>query len=220
MSIQNQDPRPEWEARLTTNPILPVVKINQLEHALPLADALLEAGFKSCEIVLRSEAALGAIERIASQRPELFTGAGTIVSPDQVAAASDAGAQFCISPGLSEEMVTAAADAGLPLIPGVATASEILLAQRLGLGFLKFFPAEAQGGPAWLEAMAAVFPDVRFCPTGGIRLELLDAYLKLSNTPCVGGSWFVSAAQIEKEDWEALSMGASMALMQAEQMTS
>lgn len=220
MLSEPQKTVPEWEARLTATPLLPVVKISDANDALALADVLLEAGFGSCEIVLRSNAAITALQRIASDRPELFVGAGTIVRPEQVQAVKDAGGQFCISPGLSGPIVEAARSAGVPIVPGVATASEILQAQALELGFLKFFPAEVQGGVAWLEAMSAVFPDIRFCPTGGIRLEHLGAYLAVPNTPCVGGSWFVSSAQIEKHDWSALGMAASMALMQAEKFRS
>jgi 2-dehydro-3-deoxyphosphogluconate aldolase / (4S)-4-hydroxy-2-oxoglutarate aldolase len=186
---------------LESQRIVAVVTIERATDALPLADALCAGGVRVVEITLRSDAARSAIEAIAKARTDVIVGAGTVRDARSLRAARDAGAQFAVSPGFTPALHAAAAAAALPWLPGVATASEILLAQEAGHAFLKFFPAEAAGGPRALRAFAAVFPEVRFCPTGGITPENLGSYLELANVRCVGGTWLAPGALMAAKQW-------------------
>lgn len=194
----------DWENRLAARPLLPVVTIEDADQAVALADVLLDCGYASCEVVLRTPAALESIERIAANRPELHVGAGTVIRAGQVEEAASAGARFCVSPGFEAGIAAASRKAAMPLVPGVATATEILTALAADFRLLKFFPATASGGPACLQSLAPVFPDVRFCPTGGIRSGNLADWLELECVACVGGSWFVPCSAITAGDWEEI----------------
>jgi 2-dehydro-3-deoxyphosphogluconate aldolase/(4S)-4-hydroxy-2-oxoglutarate aldolase len=187
-----------------TQRIVAVVTIERAADALPLADALGAGGVRVIEITLRSDAACSAIERIAKARPDAMVGAGTVRNARGLRAARDAGARFVVSPGFTQALHAEAAEAGLPWLPGVATASEILLAQEAGHALLKFFPAEAAGGPRALRAFASVFPEARFCPTGGVTVENLRGYLELPNVACVGGTWLAPAALMAGQQWSKI----------------
>jgi 2-dehydro-3-deoxyphosphogluconate aldolase / (4S)-4-hydroxy-2-oxoglutarate aldolase len=184
--------------------VVAVVTIERAADALPLADALCAGGVRAIEVTLRSEAACSAIEAIAKARPDAIVGAGTVRDARTLGAARDAGAQFVVSPGFTPALHAAAVGAALPWLPGVATASEILLAQEAGHALLKFFPAEAAGGPRALRAFGAVFSEVRFCPTGGVTGENLRAYLELPNVACVGGTWLAPPALIDAHSWSKI----------------
>lgn len=171
--------------------IVPVIVIKELDHAVPLAKALVEGGLNILEVTLRTDAALAAIAAIASEVKGAIVGAGTVINAGQFAAAAQAGAKFVVSPGLSEEVVQASRDLKIPILPGVATASEIMLGLSLGLSTFKFFPAETSGGAPAIKALGGPFPQVRFCPTGGIGPKNLASYLSLPNVIAAGGSWMV-----------------------------
>jgi 2-dehydro-3-deoxyphosphogluconate aldolase/(4S)-4-hydroxy-2-oxoglutarate aldolase len=183
-------------------PVIPVLTIARAEDAVPLAQALTEGGLKVLEITLRTEAALGAVEAIARAVPHAVAGAGTVMTADDLKRARDAGAQFAVSPGLTEKL---ARDVALPLLPGVATASEIMRGRELGFDRFKFFPAESSGGVAALKAFAGPFADIRFCPTGGITAKIAPDYLALANVMCVGGSWMAPPSMIEARDWKGIA---------------
>jgi 2-dehydro-3-deoxyphosphogluconate aldolase/(4S)-4-hydroxy-2-oxoglutarate aldolase len=184
------------------SPIIPVLTIACADDAVPLARALTEGGLTVLEITLRTAAALGAIEAIARDVPQAIIGAGTVMMPEDTTRARDAGAQFAVSPGLTEQLARATA---LPLLPGVATASEILRGRELGFTRFKFFPAESSGGSAALKAFAGPFADIRFCPTGGITAKTAPDYLALGNVMCVGGSWMAPQAMIDARDWSGIA---------------
>ncbi len=187
-----------------TAPVIPILTIARVEDAVPLARALIAGGLPVLEITLRTPAALGAIAEIAAQLPAALIGAGTLTRPDQFAQARQAGAQFAVSPGFDPQLSAAASDAGMPYLPGVATASEIMQATRHGHEIQKFFPAESSGGCAALRAFAGPFSNIRFCPTGGIGGENFADYLALPNVVCVGGSWVAPAAAIAAGDWQQI----------------
>jgi 2-dehydro-3-deoxyphosphogluconate aldolase/(4S)-4-hydroxy-2-oxoglutarate aldolase len=182
-------------------PVIPVIVVEQLEHAVPLAQALVAGGVKVLEVTLRTPVALAAIEAMAHAVPEAIVGAGTLRSAADVRAARSAGARFGVSPGYTRDIGAACRDAGLPLLPGVATASEVMAASADGHLFLKFFPAAAAGGVPMLKALAGPFPDIAFCPTGGISAETAPQYLALPNVRVVGGSWLTPAAALRAGDW-------------------
>ncbi len=186
-------------------PVIPVIVLQRLEHAVPLAEALLAGGVKVLEVTLRTPAALRCIEAIAKAVPQALVGAGTIRSAADARAARDAGSVFGVSPGYTAAVGAACRDAGLPLLPGVATASEVMAAMADGLSFLKFFPASAAGGLPLLKALHGPFPDVRFCPTGGITPESAPSYLALANVPVCGGSWLTPNDAIEAGDWSRIT---------------
>jgi len=171
--------------------IVPVIVIKDLAHAVPLAKALVEGGLNILEVTLRTDAALDAIKAIAAEVKGAIVGAGTVINAGQFAAATQAGAKFVVSPGTTEEVVKASRDLGIPILPGVATASEIMLGLSLGLSTFKFFPAETSGGAPAIKALGGPFPQVRFCPTGGVGPGNLKTYLSLPNVICAGGSWMV-----------------------------
>lgn len=186
-------------------PVIPVIVLQQLEHAVPMARALLDGGVKVLEVTLRTPVALRCIEAIAREAPQAIVGAGTIRSAADARAARDAGAVFGVSPGYTNAVGQACADAGLPLLPGVATASEVMAAMADGIHFLKFFPASAAGGVPMLKALQGPFPDVRFCPTGGITPETAPQYLALPHVPVCGGSWLTPADALAQGDWSRLT---------------
>jgi 2-dehydro-3-deoxyphosphogluconate aldolase/(4S)-4-hydroxy-2-oxoglutarate aldolase len=182
------------------------------DHAVPLAQALLAGGIKVLEITLRSDAALEAIRRIRSEVPDALVGAGTVLSGEDLQAVAVAGGRFAISPGLTPNLLKAAEKEAIPLIPGVATASELMMALEAGLSELKFFPAQAAGGVPMLKSLSGPFPQVTFCPTGGVSLHNYKDYLALENVACVGGSWLVPSVSIEQEDWPAITRLAHQAV--------
>lgn len=186
-------------------PVIPVIVLHELEHAVPLAEALVAGGVKVLEITLRTAIALKCIEAIAGAVPEAIVGAGTVRSPTDVRAALNAGCRFAVSPGYTSEIGKACRDIGLPLLPGVATASEVMAAQSDGLDFLKFFPAVAAGGLPMLKALAGPFPDVVFCPTGGITVETAPAFLALPNVEVCGGSWLTPVDLVSAKDWAGIT---------------
>ena len=190
----------------TQGPVIPVIVIDRLADAVPLARALVAGGVRVLEVTLRTPVALQAIEAMAREVPEAIVGAGTLRSAADAQAARDAGAVFGVSPGYTAELGAACRAAGLPLLPGVATASEVMAAQADGLSFLKFFPATAAGGIPLLKAWAGPFPDVVFCPTGGITLASAPEFLALPNVKVCGGSWLTPADAVRAGDWDRITM--------------
>lgn len=186
-------------------PVVPVIVLHDAAHAVPLAQALLAGGVRMLEVTLRTPAALASIEAMAGAVPQVCVGAGTVRSHHDVRAAASAGARFLVSPGLTQALAQASRDARLPLLPGVATASDILHAQEEGLQALKFFPAVQAGGLAMLKAWQGPFADVCFCPTGGIHAGNAAEFLALPNVACVGGSWLVPQDALEQGDWARIT---------------
>lgn len=186
-------------------PVIPVIVIDRLDDAVPLARALVAGGVKVLEVTLRTPVALAAIEAMAREVPGAIVGAGTIRSAADARAAQRAGAVFGVSPGYTAEVGAACREVGLPLLPGVATASEVMAAQADGLSFLKFFPATAAGGIPMLKALAGPFPDVVFCPTGGITLQSAPEFLALPNVKVCGGSWLTPADAVKAGDWDRIT---------------
>ncbi|MDE8349866.1 MAG: bifunctional 4-hydroxy-2-oxoglutarate aldolase/2-dehydro-3-deoxy-phosphogluconate aldolase [Acidocella sp.] len=196
---------------LAVAPVIPVVIIDDLAHAVPLARALVSGGLPVIEITLRTALGLDAIRAIAAEVPEAIVGVGTVLTPAQYAASAKAGARFAVSPGTTKILTDAAADSGLAPLPGVSTASEAMALIERGYQFAKFFPAEPAGGAAFLSAIASPLPQLSFCPTGGITLESAPRYLKLPNVICVGGSWMVGRAMIAATNWAAITEAARQA---------
>ncbi len=186
-------------------PVIPVIVLNDVAHAVPLARALVAGGIRMLEVTLRTPQALACMEAIARDVPEAVTGAGTIRTVADAKASLNAGAKFGVSPGYTSAVGNACRELGLPLLPGVATGSEIMMAQEDGYTELKFFPAVQAGGLAMLKAWQGPFGDVRFCPTGGISLANAADFLALSNVACVGGSWIVPTDAIQSGDWARIT---------------
>jgi len=186
-------------------PVIPVIVLQRLEHAVPMARALVAGGVRVLEVTLRTPVALACMEAIAREVPEAIVGAGTLRTVADVRAARDAGCQFGVSPGYTTLIGAACRDAALPLLPGVATASEVMAANADGLGFLKFFPASSAGGTGMLRALAGPFPDVVFCPTGGITAETAPQFLALPNVTVCGGSWLTPADALDGGDWARIT---------------
>ena len=182
-------------------PVIPVIVLNDVAHAVPMARALLAGGIRMLEITLRTPQALACMEAIANEVEGAVVGAGTVRSPHDAAAAVKAGARFAVSPGYTPAVGQACKDLGLPLLPGVATGSEIMMAQEGGYTELKFFPAMQAGGTAMLKAWSGPFFDVKFCPTGGVTPGNALDFLSLPNVACVGGSWLVPADALAQGDW-------------------
>ena len=187
-------------------PVIPVIVLNDVAHAVPMARALVAGGIRMLEVTLRTSQALACIEAIAKEVPEAIVGAGTVRNAADAKAAANAGAKFAVSPGYTPVVGQACRDEGLSLLPGVATGSEIMMAQEDGYTELKFFPAMQAGGPAMLKAWGGPFFDVRFCPTGGVTAQNASEFLSLSNVACVGGSWLVPAEALAKGDWARIEM--------------
>ena len=186
-------------------PVIPVIVLTDVAHAVPLARALVAGGIRMLEVTLRTPQALACIEAIAREVPEAVVGAGTVRSAADAQAAAMAGAQFAVSPGYTPAVGRACRELGMPLLPGVATSSEIMMAQEVGLTELKFFPALQAGGTAMLKAWSGPFFDVKFCPTGGVTLQNAPDFLALPNVLCVGGSWLVPADALVLGDWARIT---------------
>ncbi|WP_017624567.1 bifunctional 4-hydroxy-2-oxoglutarate aldolase/2-dehydro-3-deoxy-phosphogluconate aldolase [Nocardiopsis chromatogenes] len=185
-------------------PVVPVVVLDDADTAVPLARALVRGGLPAIEVTLRTEAGLAAIERIAAEVPEAVVGAGTVTTPEQAAAAAKAGSAFLVSPGCTDRLRGAMADTGVPFLPGVATASEAMALLEQGVSALKFFPAEAAGGRAYLKSLSGPLPQARFCPTGGVTPANAPEYLALPNVGCVGGTWLTPREAVEAGDWDRI----------------
>jgi 2-dehydro-3-deoxyphosphogluconate aldolase/(4S)-4-hydroxy-2-oxoglutarate aldolase len=201
----------QFEELLGDVRVVPVITVPEIEDAVPLAQALVAGGLPVLEITLRTAAGLAAIELIAAEVPGAIVGAGTVTTADQLHAVRAAGAQFVVSPGCTDALAQAAKEAGGVFLPGAVTASEVLALLEHGISLMKFFPAETSGGIAAIKALGGPFPDIRFCPTGGIGLELAPYYLELPNVVCIGGSWMVPNALVTQGDWEAIRALASEA---------
>lgn len=186
---------------MRTSPVIPVIAIDQLEHAVPLARALVAGGIRVLEVTLRTVHGLAAIRAIAAEVPDAVLGVGTLTLPDEFTAARDAGAVFGVSPGLTEALIAAARFSGLPLLPGVMTPSEVMAAREAGFRQLKLFPAVPAGGVGMLNALGGPLADVMFCPTGGISLQTAPQFLACKNVACVGGSWLTPSDAIARGDW-------------------
>jgi 2-dehydro-3-deoxyphosphogluconate aldolase / (4S)-4-hydroxy-2-oxoglutarate aldolase len=197
---------------MTDAPVIPVIVLTEASHAVPLARALVAAGIRMLEVTLRTPVALACIEFIAREVPEAVVGAGTVRSAADAQAAAMAGARFAVSPGYSHAVGKACRDLELPLLPGVATASEIMAAQEDGYTALKFFPAMQAGGLVMLRAWQGPFGEVKFCPTGGITAANAPEFLALANVVCVGGSWLTPAETLAQRDWVRITQLAREAI--------
>ena len=186
---------------LDVAPVVPVVVIEDAEHAVPLAEALLRGGIGILEVTLRTPAGLVALERIAQEVPGMVTGAGTVTTPGQVEAVRKAGARFLVTPGSPDALLQSALDSGLPLLAGASTVTEMMRLAEHGLTGMKFFPAEASGGRDYLAAVSGPLPGLRFCPTGGITATTAADYLALPKVACVGGSWLTPRDAVLSGDW-------------------
>ncbi|GAA7906587.1 bifunctional 4-hydroxy-2-oxoglutarate aldolase/2-dehydro-3-deoxy-phosphogluconate aldolase [Helicobacter pylori] len=190
---------------LQISPIVPVVVIENIKDAVPLAQSLVEGGIHIIEVTLRSSCALEAIELIAKNVPKMRVGAGTILNSTQLEQAQNRGAEFLISPGLTIKLLEYAKKKDMPLIPGVSSSSEVMQALELGYSALKFFPAEYCGGVKLLNAFNGPFKGVKFCPTGGISIDNMRSYLNLENVLCVGGSWLTPKNLIQNKEWDKIT---------------
>ncbi len=190
---------------LQISPIVPVVVIENIKDAVPLAQSLVEGGIQIIEVTLRSSCALEAIELIAKNVPKMRVGVGTILNPTQLEQAQNRGAEFLISPGLTIKLLEYAKKKDMPLIPGVSSSSEVMQALELGYNALKFFPAEYCGGVKLLNAFNGPFKEVKFCPTGGISADNMRSYLNLENVLCVGGSWLTPKNLIQNKEWDKIT---------------
>ncbi|MFP5995123.1 bifunctional 4-hydroxy-2-oxoglutarate aldolase/2-dehydro-3-deoxy-phosphogluconate aldolase [Helicobacter pylori] len=190
---------------LQISPIVPVVVIENIKDAVPLAQSLIEGGIPIIEVTLRSSCALEAIELIAKNVPKMRVGAGTILNLTQLEQAQNRGAEFLISPGLTPSLLEHAKKKDMPLIPGVSSSSEVMQALELGYNTLKFFPAEYCGGVKLLNAFNGPFKGVKFCPTGGISADNMRSYLNLENVLCVGGSWLTPKDLIQNKEWDKIT---------------
>ncbi|MDT0611951.1 bifunctional 4-hydroxy-2-oxoglutarate aldolase/2-dehydro-3-deoxy-phosphogluconate aldolase [Streptomyces lancefieldiae] len=193
-------------------PVVPVVVVDDLADAVPLARALVAGGLPAIEVTLRTPVAVDAIRAIAEEVPGAVVGAGTVITPEQVGAVVAAGARFLVSPGWTDVLLEAMRASGVPFLPGVSTTSEVVALLERGVREMKFFPAEAAGGTAYLGALAAPLPQARFCPTGGIGPASAPEYLALPNVGCVGGSWMLPKDAVAERDWvrvEALAREAA-----------
>ncbi|RUR18069.1 bifunctional 4-hydroxy-2-oxoglutarate aldolase/2-dehydro-3-deoxy-phosphogluconate aldolase [Legionella sp. km535] len=196
----------------SASPVIPVIVIRDLNKAIPLASALFAGGVKVLEVTLRTPVALDAIQLLTQTFPDALIGAGTVISPEHLDRVAQAGAQFAISPGQTNSLLLAGQKSRIPLIPGIASVSELMAGLEFGYSHFKLFPAAAVGGIQLLRALSGPFPDVRFCPTGGITEENYRDYLALPNVSCVGGSWIVPEQAIKNNEWSlitelCLSMG-------------
>lgn len=206
------------DAVLNTSPVMPVLVIERLEDAVPLAKALIAGGLKVLEVTLRTDAGLSAIRAIAAEVEDAIVGAGTVTQVSQLQAVQEAGGVFAISPGATSALLKAGLESPIAYLPAISTVSEMMVAMEAGYSAFKFFPAESNGGTSALTSIAGPFPEVRFCPTGGIGSDNFLSYLALPNVCCVGGSWIVPAELIRKQDWDgitALAASASLAAARA-----
>ena len=186
---------------LASNPVIPVITLDRVEDAVPLAEALVAGGLKVLEVTLRTEAAIEGIKQIIKHVPGAIVGTGTVCNEQQIKLSEDIGCQFMISPGATDKLLQAAQKSSVPFLPGISSVSELMRGLEYGHRDFKFFPAEAAGGVPVLKAMAGPFSDVKFCPTGGIGLHNVLAYLALPNVLCVGGSWIAQPKLIQAKNW-------------------
>ncbi|MFY0991149.1 bifunctional 4-hydroxy-2-oxoglutarate aldolase/2-dehydro-3-deoxy-phosphogluconate aldolase [Halomonas sp. C05BenzN] len=184
--------------------VIPVLSIERIEDAVPLASALVEGGLTVLEVTLRTDCALEAIRRIREALPQASVGVGTVLTPAQYRQAEQVGADFVVTPGTTEALYRYGVSSSVPMLPGVATVSELMTGWQYGYRRFKFFPAEASGGVKALKAFAGPIPEARFCPTGGITLDNAEDYLALNSVMCVGGSWLTPKSLVEAEDWDAI----------------
>lgn len=184
--------------------VIPVIQINSVKHAIPLAKVLVENGLPVAEVTFRTEAAAEAIHAMRSAFPEMCVGAGTVLTPQQIEQAQQAGAEFVVAPGLNPNTVKRCQAIGMPIVPGVNNPSQVEQALELGLSFLKFFPAEASGGVAMVKSLLAPYVDVSFMPTGGIGKNNVNDYLSIGRVVCCGGTWMVAPTLIENEQWDEI----------------
>ena len=198
-------------------PVVPVLVVDDLADAVPLARALVDGGLPVLEITLRTPVALAAIEAIAANVPGAKVGVGTVTSTNEMEQSIDAGATFAVSPGCTSELMTQAAAFDLPYLPGVASPSDVMRGQAHGFEILKLFPATAVGGASMLKALAGPFPDIRFCPTGGIGADNMMDFLSLANVMAVGGSWVAPKAEIAAKNWNEITRLAKTAVQTAPQ---
>ncbi len=190
---------------MRASPVMPVIVIDRVEDAVPLAQALVAGGIRVLEVTLRTAAALESIQAIAAAVPDVIVGVGTVTKPEQFAQVKAAGAGFAVTPGLTDELAEAAKAAGMPLLPGVMTPSEVIAALAHGFDAMKLFPAEQAGGLGMLKALGGPFANVLFCPTGGVTLESAPKFLALPNVACVGGSWLVPKDKVAAGEWHVVT---------------
>lgn len=213
----SNDHKLEIEKVLTRSPLIPVITIDRLADAVPLCKALYEGGLGVLEITLRTEFGVAAIREVREALPDALVGAGSVTSIAQYREVELAGAQFVITPGVTEAVLEFGVTSEAPLLPGISTASELMMGHIQGYRHFKFFPAEVSGGVAALKALAGPFPDVQFCPTGGIHQHTAADYLALQNVAAVGGSWLTPADKIAAKDWAAITDIARASLLDARQ---
>ncbi|MFY8273344.1 bifunctional 4-hydroxy-2-oxoglutarate aldolase/2-dehydro-3-deoxy-phosphogluconate aldolase [Pseudoalteromonas sp. SSDWG2] len=199
------------EQILTSAPVVPVVVIDRLEDAEPLAKALYNGGLRALEITLRTPVAAEAVKIMKQAVPQAYVGTGTVIDKATFDASIECGADFMVSPGVNDELLALASQTDTPFLPGAATPSEVMRLAERGFSFLKFFPAAAAGGPAMLKSIGGPLPGVKFCPTGGISLETAPQYLALNNVVCVGGTWMLDKTLIDNQDWQAIEQLARQA---------
>jgi len=198
---------------LQTGPVVPVIVINNIDHAVPLAKALVAGGVRVLEVTLRTPVAIEAIKRIAAEVPDAVIGAGTVATEADLKAVTEAGGVFAISPGLTPTLIEAALNGPIALIPGISTASELMFGMEYGLREFKFFPAEAAGGIKMIKSIGGPFPQATFCPTGGISPDNYKEYLSLKNVACVGGSWLAPIDALEQGHYQKITRLAQKAII-------
>ena len=196
---------------LSLGPVMPVIVIEQANHAIPLGEALLTGGIKTIEITLRTSAALNAIEQLAKYLPEIYVGAGTILTKENAKQAKNSGAKFCVSPGTTSSIIDACDECNISLLPGAGTVSEMLTLSEAGFSEIKFFPASAAGGIPFIKSLLSPLPNLKFCPTGGISYETASGWLSLVNVSCVGGSWIAPAKDINDQNFSEITARAKQA---------
>jgi 2-dehydro-3-deoxyphosphogluconate aldolase/(4S)-4-hydroxy-2-oxoglutarate aldolase len=190
---------------MNTSPVIPVMVINKIEQAVPLANALVEGGLKVLEITLRTPVALDAIKKIKAEVPGAIVGTGTVINLETLKKAIDVGSEFLVSPGITENLIDAALKAGTPILPGITSPSEVMCLMELGITQMKFFPAEAAGGIPMLKSIGGPLPQVTFCPTGGVNSKNAADYLALKNVACVGGSWMAPVDHVDAGNWDEIT---------------
>ena len=196
---------------LSLGPVMPVIVLEQANHAIPLGEALLTGGIKTIEITLRTSAALNAIEQLAKHLPEIYVGAGTILTKENATQAKNSGAKFCVSPGTTSSIIDACNECNISLLPGASTVSEMLTLSEAGFSEIKFFPASAAGGIPFIKSLLSPLPNLKFCPTGGISYETASGWLSLANVSCVGGSWIAPAKDINEQNFSEITARAKQA---------
>src|SRR5690554_2184251 len=205
MPLLSEEHKDKIEFVMAQSPLIPVITIHNPDDAVPLCQALFNGGIRALEITLRTEHGLDAIRRVREAIPDAIVGAGTVISIDQYREVERAGAEFVITPGVVDAILDFGVTSESPLLPGISTVSEMMMGYRHGYRHFKFFPAEVSGGVEALKAFAGPFPEVRFCPTGGVRQHTAADYLALENVSAVGGTWLTPAELVERKDWEAIT---------------